>query len=206
MILKLATRFEGGQKKSATLRAIFRHYYGVEIGLYTDSGCFAPGMIDRYTTIGRYCSIARGVRVINRDHPIDYKSTHSFFFNPSMKLISEDPVKDIPLTIGSDVWVGHNAIILPHTRNIGDGAVIAAGAVVNKDVPPYAIVVGNPARVVRYRFSKKVIDELISSKWWEKSIEEIMPNIEEYQRPYEESAAQPSDCTTAELAKSNEIN
>lgn len=192
MILKLATRIEGGQKQSTTLRAIFKHYYGVEIGLYTDSGCFTPHMMDGFTTIGRYCSIARGVRVINRDHPINFKSTHSYFYNPSLNLISVDPIKDIPLTIGNDVWIGHNAIILPHTRTIGDGAVIAAGAVVNKDVPPYAIVVGNPARVVRYRFSKKAIDELLASRWWEKSIEEIKPKIEEYQRPYEEPVSQPA--------------
>lgn len=188
LILKIITRIENGQKYSTTLRAIFKHYYGVEIGLYTDSGCFTPGMFDRYTTVGRYCSIARGVRVINRNHPTHFKSTHSFFYNPTLKLTSEDKISYIPISIGNDVWIGHNAIILPNTRIIGDGAVIGAGAVVNKNVPPYAIVVGNPARVVLYRFSKNVIDELLASKWWEKSIEEISKNIQEFQRPYEEQS------------------
>ena len=75
-------------------------------------------------------------------------------------------------------------LALPHVTNIGDGAVIGAGAVVNKNVPPYAVVVGNPARVVRYRFSQKIIEELLASRWWEKSIEEIKPYIHEFQIPY----------------------
>ena len=67
-----------------------------------------------------------------------------------------------------------------------DGAVIGAGAIVNKNVPPYAVVVGNPARVVRYRFSQAVIDELLASKWWEKDIDELKPHLKEFQQHYEE--------------------
>jgi serine acetyltransferase len=96
--------------------------------------------------------------------------------------VATDPIKDIPLKIGNDVWLGHNSIIMPNVKEIGTGAVIGAGAVVNKDVPPYAVVVGNPARVVKYRFEKCVIEELLKSKWWEKSIEELKPHIREFQQ------------------------
>lgn len=185
LIILLLNKLEKGELYSQTLREIFNHYHNVEIGMYTHGGCFYPGQFDRYTTIGRYCSIAGGARVMNRNHPMEFKSTHSFFFDPTLKYCDKDQIKYIPLKIGNDVWIGSNAIIMPHVTNIGDGAVIGAGAVVNKNVPPYAVVVGNPARVVRYRFSQKTIDELLSSLWWEKSIEEIKPSIHEYLKPYE---------------------
>jgi len=185
LIIRIINRIERGQFYSNTLRKIFKDYHGVEIGMYTHGSCFVPGNFDRFTTVGRYCSIAANVKVFNRNHPSDFKSTHGFFFNPSLKYCKEELVDYIPLTIGGDVWIGDSARILPNVRNIGDGAVIAAGAVVNKDVPPYAVVVGNPACVVRYRFSKEVIESLLESKWWEKDIEEILPDIKEYQQPYE---------------------
>jgi acetyltransferase-like isoleucine patch superfamily enzyme len=77
------------------------------------------------------------------------------------------------LSIGNDVWIGQNAIILPSVARIGDGAVIGAGAVVTKDVEPYSIVVGNPARLLRYRFSQETIVKLQESRWWEKSVGEL---------------------------------
>ena len=143
--------------------------------------------MDRYTTIGRYCSIAGGARTLNIDHPMDLKSTHGFFFNPVLNYCGKGAMEYIPLAIGNDVWLGTNCMILPHARRIGDGAVIAAGAVVNKDVPPYAVVVGNPARVVRFRFPKEVIEELLVSRWWEKPIEEL--NLSEFCRPYHTGAS-----------------
>jgi serine acetyltransferase len=76
---------------------------------------------------------------------------------------------------------------MPNVKKISDGAVIAAGAVVNKDVPPYAVVVGNPARIVRFRFSNETIEKLQASKWWEKSLDEIKPIITEYIQPFDES-------------------
>jgi len=181
-VIKQVTRLEGGEFYSETLREIFKQYHKVEIGLYSHGGCFVPGQVDKYTTIGRYCSIARTMRAMNRNHPMEFKSTHAFFFNPNLGICEKDCIEHIPLAIGSDVWIGHNAIIHPHVRTIGDGAVIGAGAVVNKDVPPYAVVVGNPARIVRFRFSKEVIQELLDSKWWEKSIEELKPHIREFQQ------------------------
>ena len=194
-VLTFIRKIEGEDAYSLTLRKIFKDYHKVDVGMYTWGGCFHPGQIDKHTTIGRYSSIARTAWVMNRNHPINHKSSCALFFNPACGLTKKDNIEYIPLTIGNDVWIGHNACIMPHVRNIGDGAIVAAGAIVNKDVPPYAIVVGNPARVVRYRFSEKVIAELLSSKWWEKTIEEILPNIQEYQRPYEEQDTRPLEVT-----------
>jgi tetrahydrodipicolinate N-succinyltransferase len=115
---------------------------------------------------------------------MEFKSTHGYFFNPVLKLCDKHLVDTIPLKIGNDVWIGEYAVILAHVTEIGDGAVIGAGTVVNKNVPPYAVVIGNPGRVVRYRFSKEIIEKLLASRWWEKDVEQI-DNIEEFQQPYE---------------------
>jgi acetyltransferase-like isoleucine patch superfamily enzyme len=184
-IRSLVMRLEGGEMYSQTLRRIFRVYHQVDIGLYTHGGCLQPGMVSPLTTIGRYCSIASGVRILNRDHPVDFKSTHALFFNPQLGFCKEELVPYMPKVIGSDVWIWAGAVILPSATNIGHGAVIAANALVNKDVPPYAVVVGNPARVVRFRFSQEVIDHLLESKWWERDIDQLLQDIEDYQQPVE---------------------
>jgi hypothetical protein len=114
-----------------------------------------------------------------------FKSTHAFFFNPALKKCDKYLIDSNPLRIGNDVWIGEYAVILANVSEIGDGAVIGAGAIVNKNVPPYAVIVGNPARIVRFRFSKEIINELLASKWWEKDIEELEPYIKEFQQPYE---------------------
>jgi acetyltransferase-like isoleucine patch superfamily enzyme len=80
--------------------------------------------------------------------------------------------------------MGYGSIVVPAVSTIGTGSVIAAGSIVTKDVPPYAIVAGNPARILRYRFPPEVIEELLASRWWEQPIEDILPVMHEYQRPY----------------------
>jgi acetyltransferase-like isoleucine patch superfamily enzyme len=180
VVLKKIARVEGGQIYSSTIRVLFNEVHQVDIGLYTHGGCFDPRLIDPMTTIGRYCSFGLNVRVITANHPMHFKSTHVFFFNPGAGFCKRVLSERSPLTIGHDVWIGDGAIIHPHVQCISDGAVIGAGAVVTKNIPPYAVVVGNPARIVRYRFTPDKIKELIESKWWEKSIEEIAPVIDEY--------------------------
>ena len=81
------------------------------------------------------------------------------------------------------MFMGHNVIILPSVNKIGDGAVIGAGSVVHEDVPPYGVVVGHPARLVRYRFNKEVIAGLLASRWWEKPLRELAQDIESFRRP-----------------------
>lgn len=185
LVVWLVRKIEKGECYSMTLRDIFRHYHKVDIGMYTHGGCFREWAVDPETTIGRYCSIAAGVRILTENHPMDFQSTHGFFFNPLFRFTAGNLVRRKSLTIGNDVWIGYNAVIMPGVSRVGDGAVIAAGAVVNKEVPPYAVVVGNPARVVRFRFSAPTIARLLASRWWEKSIQEIVPDIQQYVRPLE---------------------
>lgn len=186
LLRSIIYRVEKGEIYSHTLRRIFEHYYDVEVGLYTHGGCFVPFQVDRFTSIGRYCGIASPIRSMNRDHPLSFPSTHAFFFNPVLGYCRKNPVDYIPLTIGNDVWIGHNAIILPSVTEIGNGAVIGAGSIVNKNVPPYAVVTGHPARIVRYRFPEKLISKLLLSRWWEKSIDELKPQIHEFMKPLDD--------------------
>jgi virginiamycin A acetyltransferase len=185
-LLGLAARLEDGEMYSQTMRRIFREYHRVEIGMYTHGSCFELSHVDPCTKIGRYCSIAADVRIFNQNHPMGFRSTHGFFFNHALEFCSEYLVRLIPLEVGNDVWIGCRAIIMPNVRSIGDGAVIAAGAVVNKDVPPYAIVCGNPARVVRYRFEPDTVRLLRESRWWERSIEELESVKQDFLRPLQE--------------------
>ncbi len=186
LIVKYIMQTEGGEFYSPTLREIFRAHYDVSIGMYTHGGCFRPRAFDRETTIGRYTSIAVTAFAATLNHPMDHKSMHAFFFNSKLGFV-DGSLPRSPLSIGNDVWLGHNSIIMPGVGRIGDGAVVAAGAVVNKEVPPYAVVVGNPARVVRYRFDPETIERLLAEKWWEKDIDEIGPNFSDYSRAYVES-------------------
>ncbi|MCV7319860.1 CatB-related O-acetyltransferase [Mycolicibacterium confluentis] len=175
-------RLEGDAYTSETIRVIFKNYWDVEIGMYTHGGCFTPWAVDPNTKIGRYCSIAEGVRIVNGNHPIGLKSTHAVFHNPMFGLCDDWIGGPLNATvIENDVWIGSNAVILPEVNRVGNGAVIGAGAVVNKDVPDYAVVLGNPARVVKYRFSEETISQLLEEKWWENDVEELRPRLAEYQ-------------------------
>lgn len=176
----LLYRLEGGCIFSVTLRRIFVRQFGVDVGLYTQGDWYFPFHLDEKTTVGRYCSIASTARVVTQNHPMNTISTSALFFHPSKGLVRDNPVASKPLEIGSDVWIGHHAVVLPPTRSIGHGAVIGAGAIVSRDVPPYAIVMGNPARVIGYRFPAERIAELLASRWWERSLEELLPDIDSF--------------------------
>ena len=125
-----------------------------------------------YTTIGKFCSIAAMTRINPGNHPMQRPTQSHFTYRSSAYFPGEpdeaeffDWRRQHHVHIRHDVWIGHGAVILPG-RNVGTGAVIAAGAIVTKDVPAYAIVGGNTARVIRRRFTEGVADRLANLAWW----------------------------------------
>ena len=144
--------------------------------------------------VGRYCSIGNYVRVTHGVHPTkDWVSTNPVFFSTAkqcgISYVNEikfdesnfaDKDKRCDAVIGNDVWIGDRALIMAGVH-IGDGAVIAAGAIVTKDVEPYAIVAGVPAKTIRYRFEPEEIKELLDFKWWDKPEKWIAEHSEEFE-------------------------
>jgi phosphonate metabolism protein (transferase hexapeptide repeat family) len=125
-----------------------------------------------YTTLGKFCSIAAHTRINPGNHPLHrVMLSHVSYRSSAYGLGPDEPDffdwrRASPVTIGHDVWIGHGAIVLAGL-SIGTGAAIGAGTVVTKDVPPFAIVVGNPGRVLRPRFSERVIEQLLQIAWWD---------------------------------------
>lgn len=127
--------------------------------------------------IGRYAQIARGSYFISSDanHPMDGFTTYPFrIFKPETFGYPELPYRDT--IVGHDVWIGHNATIMSGVT-IGHGAIVAAESVVTRDVPPYAIVGGNPARLIRMRFSDTVIERLLKIAWWDWPLGKVEANL-----------------------------
>lgn len=127
--------------------------------------------------IGRFCSIASRVVTVRGSHPTkDWVSTHPAFFSTAkqcgMTFVTEEKFAENkpPITIGNDVWIGDSALLMDGIK-IGDGAIIAAGAVVTKDVAPYSIVAGVPAKEIRKRFPEETIEKLLQLQWWSKSLQ-----------------------------------
>lgn len=134
--------------------------------------------------IGKYCSIASGVKIfLGGNHRPDWVTTYPFSAIldawPEARGIKGHPHSNGDVRIGNDVWLGGYSTIMSGVT-IGDGAVVAACAVVTKDVPPYAIVGGNPAKIIRYRFSDELVASLLAIKWWdwpERYIRNAIPDL-----------------------------
>lgn len=166
-VISLICRMERGEAYSRTARLILQNWYEIDVGVGSYGSMFRPGAFGGATQIGRFTSIAPNVHTIERNHPVNWASTSSLFYDPRFGIVHEETLPEYePLLIGHDVWIGWGAVILPGCRRIGDGAVIGAGSVVTKDIPDYAVVAGVPAKVLRYRFDEATRNELKASEWW----------------------------------------
>lgn len=134
----------------------------------------------KYATIGKFTCISWNVSAGGANHDYTKLSTHPFYFLSTFCFTDENETYNSyqePLIIDNDVWIGSGVEIL-RGITIGDGAVIGAGSVITKDVPPYSIVVGNPGKVLKYRFSDEIIHKLLKMQWWnydENKIKNILP-------------------------------
>jgi acetyltransferase-like isoleucine patch superfamily enzyme len=175
-----ASRFEGPTSVISTITP----------GAFLEVGAFCnlSGGTLNHLRAGRYCSIATGVVIGSHEHPTDWLTTSRTAYFPEVngwdRLMAADRVHEIKATLrpfasscpvttlGPDVWIGQGAF-LKSGITVGTGAIIAARATVVKDVPPYAIVVGTPGRVLRLRFPEAVVERLLGSAWWRYSIYEL---------------------------------
>jgi acetyltransferase-like isoleucine patch superfamily enzyme len=160
--------FEGAMQIAQNVQVGPDVHAGAYFGLNED------GYIAR-TTVGRYVSIGARSAINPFTHPTDWLSTNEFQYHPTSydwvpewRAVEKLPRSDLfkYTSIGNDVWMGHNVIVLGD-MTVGNGAIIAAGAVVTRDVPPYAVVGGVPARIIRYRFPEKTIERLQAVRWWD---------------------------------------
>lgn len=174
------------------------------IGKYS-SGQLCKGNHPLIESIGSFCSFAEGV-CVHGNHPMNYISTHTMLYKGSPNapidgLFPYDSYKgarwyiegvnpkgtiegEKRITIGNDVWLGRNVVIVNYS-NIGNGVIAGAGAIITKDVPDYAVVVGVPARIIRYRFKPEQIDALNRIKWWDWTDDEIRERFDDFYLPIE---------------------
>jgi acetyltransferase-like isoleucine patch superfamily enzyme len=135
--------------------------------------------INKYTdvssgSIGKFCSIASFCSIGLNNHPTNWISSSPNLFS-ILGMVGESGYIETkkPPIIGNDVWIGTHSVILKGVQ-IGDGAIISAGSIVTKNVPPFAIVGGVPAKIIKYRFENMVINKLLTIKWWDKNEEELI--------------------------------
>lgn len=139
---------------------------------FGDYSYVAGGSDIIYAEIGRFCSIAAAVRINPGNHPLDRVALNHFTYRSAAYGLGDDDAaffdwrRSHKVTLGHDVWIGHGAVILPGVT-LGTGCAIGAGAVATKDVPPFAIVVGVPGRVLRYRFPPEIVARLLALAWWD---------------------------------------
>jgi len=132
--------------------------------------------------VGQFCSFAQGTHIIlGGEHRADFVSTYRFPAYPPFKEshghLSEDTsISKGAVVVGNDVWLGHQCLVLSGVT-IGDGAIVGAGSVVRHDIPPYAVVAGNPARVAGFRFPPEQIEALLELRWWDWPLERISSHV-----------------------------
>lgn len=164
--------FKPNEMESNFLRSFFEDLYGINVGKYS-YGCFDQTRFQSGLKIGRYCSFSRTCRRVNANHGINFLMLHPYAYNPSLGTVNEDKVIRTECVIEDDVWVGHNVVILPSVTFVGRGSILAAGAIVTKNVERYSIVAGVPAKKVGSRFTEEEIKRIENSRWWDLTKNEI---------------------------------
>ncbi len=183
---KMAIR-SGGYAYSEFIREFYKEQHGLSIGYGTYGGCWNNSSLWwQNIRIGNYCSFAQNITAMTSNHRINWFSTHPCIANPiyGSILYNGYPAdgEEHKLEVMNDVWIGCNVTILSGCKKIGNGAIVGAGSIVTHDVPPYAIVAGNPARILRYRFDEETIQKIEATQWWNLKLDElkkIAPELQE---------------------------
>jgi virginiamycin A acetyltransferase len=161
------------------------YVYAREIGKYTyiNKNCLIDKSVE---SIGNFCSIAYGCKIGLGNHPSNWISTHPFAYDKKYGFVEKTNFEIASTArkciIGNDVWIGANAIILAGVT-IGDGAIIGANAFVNKDIEPYSVVTGTPAKHLKFRFDSEIIDQLKKIKWWNWGDNKLKENVTLFNNP-----------------------
>lgn len=160
-------------------------YRGFSIGKYTYGYEQFYNQSKSIESIGAFCSFALNVNFTTGNHPLHYITTSPIVYRKRFSMLEADNLEDFndkKVTIGNDVWIGRDTTILPGV-NIGNGAIIGAGSIVNRDVPDYSIVAGVPAKVIKFRFKPSEIELLNLKKWWNWKDESIRESIGLFKNP-----------------------
>jgi acetyltransferase-like isoleucine patch superfamily enzyme len=176
-------------RQNARIEPYSHILHGMTVPAELGAFSYTCGLIDASLRVGRYSSIANSVSLMGLGHPTDWVSSSPFSHNPQplggfwdyltgigIERFDVHPFDQFgqPVVIGNDVWIGEGALLKPGVE-IGDGAIVAARAIVTHDVPPYAIVGGAPARLIRYRFAEDLVDRIGKTRWWRFGLEVIHP-------------------------------
>ena len=140
-----------------------------------------------YTDVGKFCSIAAHTRINPGNHPLERVALSHFTYRSSSYGLGSDDAsffdwrRGFRCVLGNDVWIGHGAVVLPGVK-LGNGAAVGAAAVVTKDVPPFAVVVGNPARVLRIRFAAEIVAALQRIAWWDWTHDRLRIGLQDFRQ------------------------